>query len=53
MLRVGSSYGHTNHFTEFVDASALGERLLTRIEERDAEVLTCIVAVEETMDRAD
>jgi tRNA(fMet)-specific endonuclease VapC len=39
----------TNHFTEFVDASVLGERLLARIEERNAEVFTCIVAVEETM----
>ena len=39
----------TNHFTEFVDSFAFGERLLTRIEEREAEVVTCIVAVEETM----
>ena len=39
----------TNHFTEFVDASKAGRRLLERIEERNAEVFTCIVAAEETL----
>ena len=38
----------TNHFTEFVDASPPGHRLMARIEERKVDVFTCIVAVEET-----
>jgi len=39
----------TNHFTEFADASPAGHRLMALIEERDADVYTCIVAVEETL----
>lgn len=38
----------TNHFTEFVDASPSGHRLVALMEERKADVFTCIVAVEET-----
>lgn len=38
----------TNHFTEFVDASPPGHRLIERMGEREADVFTCIVAVEET-----
>lgn len=38
----------TNHFTEFTEASVLGRRLLRRIDKHQAEVFTCIVAVEET-----
>ena len=39
----------TNHFTEFADASASGRKLMRRIDKHQAEVFTCIVAVEETM----
>ncbi len=39
----------TNHFTEFVDASIPGQRLMDRINECEAEVFTCIVAAEETL----
>ena len=38
----------TNHFTEFLDASPPGHRLMERMEERKPDVFTCIVAVEET-----
>jgi tRNA(fMet)-specific endonuclease VapC len=39
----------TNHFTEFADGSELGSGLVARIQERQADVFTCIPAVEETM----
>ncbi len=38
----------TNHFTEFADASVVGQRLMGRITKCDADVFTCIVALEET-----
>lgn len=39
----------TNHFTEFADASTLGRKLMRSVEKQQAEVFSCIVAVEETM----
>ena len=39
----------TNHFTEFAEGSELGRGLVARIDERQADAFTCIVAVEETM----
>ena len=39
----------TNHFTEFANASVLGHRLITRMDERNAGPLTCIVAAEESL----
>jgi hypothetical protein len=32
----------TNHFTEFIDASALGSILMGRIDEREAQVFSYI-----------
>lgn len=39
----------TNHLREFVSASALGHRLRDRIREHSAEIFTCIVVIEESM----
>lgn len=39
----------TNHFREFVEASASGRRLLRRIEKEGADVFVCIVGVEESV----
>lgn len=39
----------TNHFTEFANASAIGHRLMARIDERRAGVFACIVAAEESL----
>lgn len=39
----------TNHFRELGENSALGRNLTRRIEAADADVFTCIVAVEETL----
>ena len=39
----------TNHFTEFANATALGQRLKDRIEQRRADVFCCIVAAEESL----
>ena len=39
----------TNHFTEFANASVLGHRLIARMDERNADSLTCIVAAEESL----
>ena len=39
----------TNHFTEFIDASALGANLMSRIDEREAQVFSCITAAEESL----
>jgi tRNA(fMet)-specific endonuclease VapC len=39
----------TNHFTELVTASASGLRLVNRLEERKADVFTCIIAAEESL----
>ncbi len=38
----------TNHFTGFADASALGRKILRRIEKQQAEVFSCIAAAKET-----
>jgi hypothetical protein len=39
----------TNHFRELREDTAAGKNLQRRIEERAADVFTCIVAVEETV----
>ena len=39
----------TNHYTEFTDGSALGRNLLKRIESNRADIFTCIVCVQETV----
>ncbi len=39
----------TNHFRELGENSVLGSNLSRRIEAADADVFTCIVAVEETL----
>lgn len=39
----------TNHFREFVEASASGRRLLRRIEKEKVDVFVCIVGVEESV----
>lgn len=39
----------TKHFTEFIDASALCEALMNRIDEREVQVLSCITAAEESI----
>ena len=39
----------TNHFREFVEASASGRRLLRRIEKEEADVFVCIIGVEESV----
>ena len=39
----------TNHFRELVEDGELGRRLITRIDERGADVFACIVAAEETL----
>ena len=39
----------TNHITEFAEGSELGRGLVARLDERQAEAFTGIVAVEETM----
>lgn len=40
----------TNHFRELREDTAAGRTLQRRIEEREADVFTCIVAVEETIE---
>ena len=39
----------TNHFRELVEDGQMGRRLLARIDERRADVFTCVVAAEETL----
>ena len=39
----------TNHFRELREDTAAGKNLQRRIEEHEADVFTCIVAVEETI----
>lgn len=39
----------TNHFTEFANATAAGKRLKARIQQRNADVFSCIVAAEESL----
>lgn len=39
----------TNHFTEFANGSPAGKRLIERIEEREADAFSCIVAAEESL----
>ena len=39
----------TNHFTEFANASTPGHRLMARMDEREADSFTCIVAAEESL----
>ena len=39
----------TNHFRELAENSGIAQRLKRRLGEQDAEVFTCIVAVEETI----
>lgn len=39
----------TNHFRELVEEGPLGLRLLSRIDERNAGVFTCIVVAEESI----
>jgi predicted nucleic acid-binding protein len=39
----------TNHFTEFSQATLLGKKLLSRIKRTRAEVFSCIVAAEESL----
>ncbi len=39
----------TNHFRELTEDSAIGRNLARRIDENGADVFTCIVALEETL----
>ncbi len=39
----------TNHFTDFANASAPGHRLMARMDERNSDSFTCIVAAEESL----
>ena len=39
----------TNHFRELVQEGALGQKLLARIDEKRADVFTCVVVAEESV----
>ena len=39
----------TNHFTEFVNGTKLGKRLMARVSEHEPDVFCCIVAAEESL----